>query len=283
MKFLWGAATSGHQIEGGNKNNDWWHWELLENIEGGAHSGKATDHWHRFKEDLELAAGLGMNSYRFSVEWSRLEPKPGQWDESALDWYEGLIAQCERLGLLPMLTLHHFTLPQWLAEKGGFTWEGTPDRFAGYVERVVARLGSRIPLWCTINEPMVVTVGGYLGAFMPPAKTNPALASLSCHHLLRCHVRAYDIIHRMVKERRGPWKDVPLRVGIAHNMMRFVPLRQWHPVEQMAARVFRRFYNKSWLDAVTGRRQTFGVRGLMPLIEFLYESLCSLSALFSSA
>ena len=102
MAFLWGAATSSHQVEGDNRHNDWWHWEHKDNIEGGVRSGKATDHLLRFREDLELAKSLGLSSYRFSIEWSRLQPKENMWDESALDWYEALISECERLRLVPM-------------------------------------------------------------------------------------------------------------------------------------------------------------------------------------
>src|SRR3954468_21970994 len=131
--FLWGAATSSHQIEGHNEKNDWWAWEAQGNIEGGARSGAATDHLHRFREDLRLAAELGLNSYRFSIEWSRIEPREGQWNEAALDWYARLLDECEKHRLVPMVTLLHFTLPQWLAEKGGFTWELVPEKFAGYV------------------------------------------------------------------------------------------------------------------------------------------------------
>ena len=103
-KFLWGAATSSHQVEGGNRHNDWWHWEEQGHIEGGARSGMAADHWNRFKEDLKIAADLGLNSYRFSVEWARLQPEEGRWDPEAMEWYRELIAECERRGLQPMRT-----------------------------------------------------------------------------------------------------------------------------------------------------------------------------------
>src|SRR4051794_39246430 len=135
--FLWGAATSSHQIEGHNEKNDWWAWEAQGNVEGGARSGAATDHKHRFKEDLRLAAELGLNSYRFSVEWSRIEPEEGRWDADAIEWYRELISECERVGLVPMLTLHHFTCPLWLAEKVGFAWDGAPERFLSFVRKIV--------------------------------------------------------------------------------------------------------------------------------------------------
>ena len=271
--FLWGAATSSHQIEGHNEKNDWWAWEAQGRCEGGARSGAATDHWNRFREDLRLARDLGLNSYRFSVEWSRIEPEQGKWDPAAIQWYADLIAECELNGLTPMLTLHHFTSPQWFAARGGFTWEGAPDAFCAYVRKIAQALGPRVPLWCTLNEPMVLVGGTYLGQFMPPAIFSPKLASLACHYLLKAHALAYDILHSEISERKGPWSHLPIQVGIAHNVLDFMPDRSWHPVERILAGVFDSFYNRAWLDAVTGRKQHFGVIGLVPKAAQVTEAL----------
>jgi beta-glucosidase len=271
--FLWGTATSSHQIEGNNVHNDWWQWESKGNIQGGVRSGLATDHWNRFREDIRLAAELGLNSYRFSIEWSRVEPEEGRFDSAAFDWYLGLIAECEKHHLLPMLTLHHFTSPIWFAEDGGFTHPLSPQRFGRFVSEVAKRLGAHIPLWCTFNEPIVLVVGTYFGNFMPPAQFAPKQASLACHHLLKAHVLAYDILHQQVTDRKGPWKDSALQVGIAHNMLDFRPDRLWHPIEQVLSKTFHRFYNRSFLDAVSGKKQHFGVWGLMPYAHPVPEAL----------
>jgi beta-glucosidase len=270
--FLWGAATSSHQIEGDNVHNDWWQWELQGNVDNGERSGKATDHWNRFREDLRLAEELGLTSYRFSIEWSRLEPEEGRWDKDALEWYRELIAECEKRSLVPMATLLHFTIPRWLADKGGFTWEHAPDKFAGFVRHVARELGSRVPLWCTLNEPNSMVVGQYLGAFMPPAQYDPGRASLCCRNLLRAHVKAYDILHAGEAGRSGPWASWPRQVGIAHNMADFRPLHPANPIERLMAGVFRRFYNRSWPDALTGRKQHFGVLGLVPYAKPVWEA-----------
>jgi beta-glucosidase len=272
MNFLWGAATSSHQVDGLSIHNDWWHWEQQGNIERGETSGKATDHWNRFREDIRAAAEMGLNTYRFSIEWSRLEPEEGQWDKNALGWYENLIDACESAGLLPMATLHHFTIPEWLARRGGITSEHYVDKFAGFVRKVAPALVPRVPLWCTINEPVALVVGAYLGGYMPPALCQPKLASLALRNLLRAHVRAYDILHAERGERRGPWKAEPLMVGMAHNMIDFRPLRPHRLVERAMSHVFRRFYNRAWLDAVTGRRQHFGVWGLIPYARPVWEA-----------
>lgn len=279
-EFLWGAATSSHQFEGGNEQNDWWAWEAEGRIEGGARSGRATDHWNRFREDLRLARELGLNSYRFSIEWSRIEPEEGRFRTEAMDWYESLVGECEKLGLLPMLTLHHFTSPLWFARDGGFASAEAPARFGRFVEKVVARLGSRVPLWCTLNEPMVLVAGTYLGSFMPPAEFAPRKASDASRNLLRAHVVAYDLLRARIGERKGPWRKVPLQVGIAHNLIDFRPDREWHPIERVVTALLRRFYNRAWLDAVTGRRQHFGVAGLIPSPRQVREALGRVTADF---
>ena len=264
IPFLWGAATSSHQVEGGNDKNDWWEWESQGRIDGGARSGDATEHWTRYREDIRLAAELGLNTYRFSIEWSRIEPAPGEWNEQALEWYANLITECESHGLLPMLTLHHFTSPAWFAKLGGFTHKDAPTRFAAFVKKVAQTLGPRVPLWCTLNEPMVLVTGTYLGQFMPPAQYSPSLASQACAGLLKSHVLAYDLLHSEIKTRQGPWAHVPLQVGIAHNMLDFMPDRPWHWIEALLAKTFWRFYNRAWLDAITGKKQNFGVIGFVP-------------------
>src|SRR5258708_12736036 len=118
-RFLWGAATSSHQVEGGNEHNDWWAWEAEGHVEGGVRSGDATDHWNRFREDLQLAASLGLNTYRFSIEWSRLGPAEGTWNTFALDPYGEILSRCAPVGPLPMLPPHPFTSPPSLPANAG--------------------------------------------------------------------------------------------------------------------------------------------------------------------
>ncbi|MGZ3692727.1 MAG: glycoside hydrolase family 1 protein [Bdellovibrionota bacterium] len=250
-------------MEGYNRDSDWWRWECSGHVAGGIGSGAATDHWNRFKEDLALAAGLGVNTYRFSLEWAKVEPQPEQWNEEAFAWYESLLDECERLGLMPMLTLHHFTLPDWVAQTGGFSNEKSVEYFVRFTRKVVDRMGARIPLWCTFNEPMVYAIGAFLGGFMPPAVQEPKLVSEASTNIFLAHAEAYSIIHS-ISERSGPWKDKPLAVGIAHNMLDFMPDRWWHPLEHILARFTRRFYNQSWLNAVTGKKQSFSALGLIP-------------------
>jgi beta-glucosidase len=150
--FLWGASTAAHQVEGNNTNSDSW---LMENLEGTRYkepSGIAVDHYHRYKEDIECLALLGLNSYRFSIEWARIEPEEGHFDEAAMDHYRDVLRTCNKLNVTPVVTLHHFTSPQWLIRAGGWESADTPTRFARYCAHVMSELGDQIPYVCTINE-----------------------------------------------------------------------------------------------------------------------------------
>ncbi len=169
--FLWGAATAAHQVEGGNDNSDWWDWELRPGTNCPDPSGIACDHWNRYPEDIALAAGLGLNTYRYSVEWARLEPEEGVFDGAALDHYLAMTDAVLAAGLIPMVTLYHFSLPRWLARKGGWLAPDAPALLARFAGRVVRALAGRVRWYCTINEPGVVAFGGYLGALgFPPGR-----------------------------------------------------------------------------------------------------------------
>jgi beta-glucosidase len=171
--FLWGAASAAHQVEGGNENSDWWDWELRPGTNCPEASGVACDNWNRYAGDIALAASLGLNTYRYSLEWARLEPEEGVFDGAALDHYLAVTDAVIAAGMTPMVTLYHFSLPRWLARKGGWLAPDSPALLARYAGRVVRALGDRVHWYCTINEPGVVAFGGYLGALgFPPGKTD---------------------------------------------------------------------------------------------------------------
>ena len=151
--FLWGVATAGHQVEGNNVNSDTWFLEQLPGTIFAEPSGDAIDHYHRYREDIALIAGLGFTSYRFSLEWARIEPAEGQFSLAALDHYRRVLEACREHGLTPVVTFHHFTSPLWLLQSGGWEDERTADLFARYCDRVMAHLGDLIGVACTLNEP----------------------------------------------------------------------------------------------------------------------------------
>jgi beta-glucosidase len=150
--FLWGAATAAHQVEGGNVGNHYWEWEHAENSPFAEPSGDAVDHYHRWREDLDLLAGAGLNTYRFSLEWSRIEPEEGEISRAALAHYRRMVDGCRERGLAPMVTLSHFTMPRWMARDGGWTGPKAGDRFARFVEAVLPVVADAAYV-CTVNEP----------------------------------------------------------------------------------------------------------------------------------
>ena len=171
--FLWGAATAAHQVEGDNDGSDWWDWERRPGTPCVDRSDLACDHYRRYPEDVALLASLGLNAYRYSVEWARVEPEDGRFDEGQLDHYRAVTDAVVAAGMTPVVTLNHFSLPRWAAARGGWLWSETPARLARYAERVVRALGDRVTWWCTINEPGSVAFGGYVGALnFPPGRTD---------------------------------------------------------------------------------------------------------------
>ncbi len=240
--FLWGVATAAHQVEGGTTANDWARFEQQPGaIAGGARSGRAADHWNRVSEDVGLIRELGANACRLSIEWSRLEPEPGRWDEAAWDHYGKEIEQLAAAGVEPMVTLLHFTLPWWLAVRGGITAADFPERFAAFAAEAVRRLGQRVRWWCTVNEPNVQMVYGYVLGLWPPAKQDPQLAIRAFAGLLAGHALAA----RAIREVRPD-----ARIGAAVNLVVFEPLRRWNPLDWIAARQTERGFNWAFYDAV---------------------------------
>ena len=150
--FFIGAATAAHQVEGNNVNSDYWVQEHLPHSSFTEPSGEACDHYHRYEEDIRLLAGAGLNAYRFSVEWARIEPEEGKFDEAEIEHYRDVIRTCRAMGVEPIVTLLHFTSPAWLIRKGGWEAESTIEYFRRYAAYVTEQLGSGIRYICTINE-----------------------------------------------------------------------------------------------------------------------------------
>lgn len=150
--FLIGAATAAHQVEGGNIHSDYWAQEHMVHTDFLEPSGDAVDHYNRYGEDIRLMADAGLNAYRFSIEWARIEPQEGCFDEAQIDHYRKVIHCCKENGIEPIVTLLHFTSPKWLISKGGWESDETPGYFARYTRYVMEQLGSELHYVCTINE-----------------------------------------------------------------------------------------------------------------------------------
>lgn len=164
-RFLWGVAGAAHQIEGGNVNSDSWVLEHVPSTIFAEPSGDACDHYHRYPTDIAMIAELGYNTYRFSIEWARIEPEPGEFSVAALDHYRRMLETCHAHGLTPVVTYHHFTSPRWFAARGGWEVLANAELFARYCERATAHLGDLIGRVCTMNEPNVGLLLQAMGHF----------------------------------------------------------------------------------------------------------------------
>ena len=151
-RFLIGTATAAHQVEGNNIHSDYWTMEHMKSTSFVEPSGDAVDHYNRYEEDIKLRAAAGLNCYRFSIEWARIEPLEGQFDETEVEHYRKVIRCCRENGITPIVTLHHFTSPKWLISKGGWEAESTVEDFRRYCVYIAEKLGSEMEYVCTINE-----------------------------------------------------------------------------------------------------------------------------------
>jgi beta-glucosidase len=207
--FLWGVAAAAHQIEGGNANNDWWAFEHAPGTPCVEPSGDCTDSYHRYADDIALVRDHGFGAYRFSIEWSRIEPEDGEFSIAALDYYRRVLAECHEHGVQPVVTFHHFSNPRWVAAAGG--WESTEivDRFTRYCERTVAHIGDLISIGCTINEPNILSLMGYVVGAFPPGREHDVGAYVAVNdNLIRAHRSAYDAI-------KGGRGEFPLGLCVA--------------------------------------------------------------------
>ncbi|WP_089020325.1 glycoside hydrolase family 1 protein [Micromonospora coriariae] len=214
--FLWGAATAAHQVEGGNVNNDWWDFEHAPGTAARQSSHDGIDHLHRYAEDFALLRSLGHNAHRLSLEWSRIEPAPGEFSRSALAHYRRVLTTLASVGLTGFVTLHHFTLPRWFAARGGWLAPDAVELFVRYCNRVVAELGDLMPFVCTINEPQMIALHGYLEGYHPPGMTNPILWKRVGRVLLEAH-------HATVRAVRD--EGARSRVGLAVQLPLLEPAR----------------------------------------------------------
>jgi len=263
--FLWGAATAAHQNEGHNCNNQWAAWEQQPGrIFAGQRSGRANDWWslETAAEDFDRAAELGLNSIRLSVEWSRIEPEQGLFDQTALRKYAEIIRLLRARGLEPMVTLHHFTDPLWFMELGGWENPLAEDFFSRFTERVVGALGDQVNLWCTVNEPIVYAVSGYFEGLFPPGAKSLRRTINVLRRLLLAHGRAYRTIHRLQNGARA---------GLAHHMRLHLPANPASAADRWAAATMNQIANTSTLAAITAGKLT-PLIGIGQQVPYLIDS-----------
>jgi beta-glucosidase len=214
--FLWGTSSAAHQVEGDNRNTDWWEWEQQPGrIANGDTSAVACDHYHRYREDFALLRELKQNAHRLSIEWSRIEPSEGAFDSRQIRHYRDVLGELREQSILPMVTLHHFTSPLWFVRRGGWTARGSARAFMPFVRRVVDELGDLVGMWCTINEPSIYGANGWITGEFPPGHRGDLLAQ---YRVTRNLQQAHELAYVAIKRR---WPDTP--VGLSHHKFVFSP------------------------------------------------------------
>lgn len=249
--FLWGSATSAHQVEGNNSNSDWWEWELLS---GRTKSGQADDQYNLYNQDFELAKNLGHNAHRLSIEWSRIEPQEGVFDQKEIDHYKQVLKSLKDKGFTVMLTLHHFTSPKWLADIGGWENSKSVSYFSRFVEKIVPELKNYVDFWITINEPGVYVFMGYLGGddagSFPPSKKNTLSAIKVTWNFAQAHKKAYNLIHKIIPG---------AKVGMAQNVSSFGSSHKHSVMELLAVGLSDIITNHSFYFLTKGYHDFLGL------------------------
>lgn len=251
--FYWGAATSSYQVEGHNVNADWWPWEKQV---GKENSGAACRHWELYAQDFDLVQSLNHNAHRLSIEWSRIEPKEGEFSQEAVHHYSDVMKALRSRGIEPMVTLHHFTNPIWFSAGGGWVNRRCVGRFLRYCDFVTRALAPFVRFWFTINEPTIYLSHAYLWGMWPPQAKSFLKAKAVYDHLIEGHIEAYRLIHKIYKE----LNMAPPAVSIAHHMPAITSCNQGLK-NRLAVAMREQLYNLAILDHLT-RHKTLDFIGV---------------------
>ncbi|MDD5487491.1 MAG: glycoside hydrolase family 1 protein [Candidatus Omnitrophica bacterium] len=242
--FFWGASTSSYQVEGNNTNTDWWEWEKAGYTEP---SAAACDHYNRFREDFALAKALGHNAHRLGIEWARLEPEEGFWDEKEWLHYEQVLSLLKELGIEPFVTLQHFTLPFWLSKKGGWTNDDSTRYFVRFAERCITRLGRHVKYWITINEPHMAAFIPHFYGKWPPMIKDQGTALHTLLNMLKAHTGAYAAMHAVHAAARDHDGISHPYIGLAKAVAAFHPCSAISIPDRMAAATRSDFHNHAFI------------------------------------
>ena len=259
--FIWGTATASHQVEGNCENN----WSEFEkgfktdgspNIKDNQISGLTCDHWNRYKEDIKLIKKLGVEHYRFSVEWSKIEPKMGKYNKEALEHYSNLIDDLLKNNIKPVITLHHFCHPIWFDEIGAFEKKENISYLVSFSKRVFDEYSDRVKYWCTINEPGVVAVQGYFTGMFPPGEQNGPKTAHVFKNLLESHVQIYHALKSHINGSK-------VKIGIVKNINQFEPWRRYHLFDWLFTIALNHIFNWSTINFLKTGKLKFRIPGLM--------------------
>jgi beta-glucosidase len=251
--FTFGVATSAYQVEGGIEN-DWAEWERAGRLkEPHARCGRAVDHWNRYEEDYGLALDVGASAFRMSLEWARIEPERGRVDGGVLEAYRERLLRMKARGLRPVVTLHHFTHPTWFHRDTPWHLPQSVDAFRAYARACAPLLVGLDALLITLNEPMVLLLGGYLQGLMPPGSTSGAQTMAALANMVRAHVAAREELQAVLGR---------VELGISQNMLAFAPDRVWHPLDRAIVRLGAQAYNHAFHEALVSGRLRVNMPGI---------------------
>lgn len=249
--FLWGSSTSAYQVEGGCVKSDWWEFEKKPGkIANGDRSFRNADHYQLYEEDFDLSKELNLNAHRLSIEWSRLEPEEGKWDNKEIEHYRSVFKALNDRQTKIMLTLHHFTNPTWFAKKGAFSKKKNVRYFTLFVEKVVELYGAEIDFWITINEPMIYITQSYVQGVWPPEKKSLWAGYRIFRNMARAHKEAYKIIHRGIPGSQ---------VGIANNNISVVSYEKHSITEMIYVRFIDYLWNHVFVNFTKGYHDFLGL------------------------
>ncbi|MBI3185417.1 MAG: family 1 glycosylhydrolase [Myxococcales bacterium] len=251
--FQFGVATSAYQVEG-HIENDWAEWERMGRLkEPKARCGIGVDHWNRFEEDLKLTQDLGAGAFRLSLEWARIEPERGRFDEEAIARYRRRLERMREVGIRPVVTLHHFTHPRWFHRETPWHERSCLESFRRYARACAGILRGLDPLVITFNEPTVLLLGGYVMGLIPPGISDGAKAASALVNLMRCHLLAREELLSAGKA----------ELGISQNVLAFAPDRAWHPLDRALTHFASRSYNHAFIDALTSGKLRISMPGVV--------------------
>lgn len=242
-----GVASAATQIEGGELGHNWNDWYDKGRIKDGSNPARATDHYRLWKEDADLMAEMKIKHYRLGIEWARICPKEGEVDESAVAHYREEITYLKDKGISVLLTIHHFTNPMWFENKGAFTKRENLKHFLEFVELVARSFGDIVSEYITINEPNVYATNSYFFGEWPPGEKSLAKAIAVMSNMTICHIKGYQIIHKIRKEMG--YHDT--KVSFANHVRVFDPKNPKNPFHRILSYIMDRSFQGAITEAMT--------------------------------
>jgi len=257
-QFLFGVSNASFQVEGTPAPSDWKSWSHTPGrISDGTNADTVTDFWNQYERDFKIARDAGMNTFRISIAWERIQPAPGEWDEAALDHYIRMISKMREYRLEPIVTLLHYVLPLWVSKQGGITWDQFPRYFGEYSKHVVEKLAAnhaQVTYFMTMNEPTIQVRFGYLDSQkFPPGINDATQATIALANLAKAHIEGYRQIRSL--------NLIDIQVGFAHNWQIFVPLSEGNPADREMSNQVKQMFNEAFMEAIMSGKLRFSMPG----------------------